>query len=62
VVVAVGLITGFVKVDVEPSEPVHNHAVAWLETADKPTVPPSHIGLVLVGAAVGIGLTVAIVT
>ena len=57
----VGVITGSCKVDVDPSEPVHDHAVALLETECNVTKPPLHIGLVFVGAAVGVGLTVIVV-
>ena len=60
--IAVGDITGFWTLDVEPSEPVHNHAVVLaLELAVNPTVPPLHIGLPFVGAAVGVGLMVTVV-
>ena len=60
-VVAVGDITGSDKVDVDPSDPVHDHAVALLETACKFTVPPLHIGPPFIGTADGVGFTVTIV-
>ncbi len=45
-----------------PSDPCHNHAVVLaFDTAFKVTVPPSHIGLVFVGAAVGTAFTVTVV-
>jgi hypothetical protein len=63
VVVAVGVITGLCNVEVEPSDPVHDHAVVeGFELAIKPTVPPLHIGLVLPGPEdAGIMLTVTVV-
>ena len=60
--VAVGLITGFCAAEVEPSEPVHDHAVALLELSFKVTVPPLQIGPLLVAPVeVGAVFTVTVV-
>ena len=39
---------GFCKEEVKPSGPDHDHAVASLELAESVTVPPAHIGPLLV--------------
>ena len=60
--VAVGLITGLCAAEVDPSEPVHDHAVALLELSFKETVPPLHIGPLLVAPVdVGTVFTVTVV-
>ena len=58
----VGVAVGFCKVDVKPSEPTHDHIVALVELADNVTVPPLHIGPLLVAPEeVGKGFTVTVV-
>ena len=60
--VTVGVAVGFATVDEDKFEPLHKYAVVLPPgLAVKETVPPLHIGLVLVGAAVGIGLTTIVV-
>ena len=60
--VAVGVITGLCTAEVEPSDPVHDHAVALLELSYKFTVPPLHIGPLFVAPVeVGIAFTVTVV-
>ena len=60
--VAVGLITGLCAAEVEPSDPVHDHAVALLELSYNVTVPPLHIGPLLVAPVeVGTVFTVTVV-
>ena len=60
--VAVGVITGLCAADVEPSEPVHDQAVALLELSFKVTDPPIHIGPLLVAPVeVGTVFTVTVV-
>ena len=59
---AVGLITGLCAAEVEPSEPVHDQAVALLELSFKVTVPPLQIGPLLVAPVeVGAVFTVTVV-
>ena len=60
--VAVGVITGLCAAEVDPSEPVHDQAVALLELSFKVTVPPLHIGPLLVTPVeVGAVFTVTVV-
>ena len=55
----VGVAVGFCSVDVYPEGPLHDHAVASLELADRVTVPPTQIGPLLVAPVDdGIGLIV----
>ena len=62
VVVIVGVTTGFCKVEVEPSDPCHNQAVALLELSNKVAEPEMHIGLLLVAPVdEGVGVTVTVV-
>ena len=58
VVVVVGVIAGFCAAELDPSDPVHDQAVAPLEFALRCTVPPTQIGPSFVGEAVGTALTV----
>ena len=59
---AVGVITGLCAAEVDPSEPVHDHAVALLELSCNVTVPPLHIGPLLVAPVeVGTVFTVTVV-
>ena len=61
-VVAVGVITGFCAAEVEPSEPVHDQAVALLELSFNVTEPPLQIGPLLVAPVeVGTVFTVTVV-
>ena len=61
-VVAVGVITGFCAAEVEPSEPLHDQAVALLELSFNVTLPPLHIGPLLVAPVeVGTVFTVTVV-
>ena len=60
--VAVGVITGLCAAEVEPSEPVHDQAVALLELSFKVTLPPIQIGPLLVTPVeVGTAFTVTVV-
>ncbi len=60
--VAVGVAVGFCNDEVKPPGPLHDHVVASLEFAERVTVPPTHIGLVLVAPVEeGTGLTVTVV-
>ena len=60
--VAVGVITGLCAAEVDPSEPVHDHAVALLELSCNVTVPPLQIGPLLVAPVeVGAVFTVTVV-
>ena len=60
--VAVGVITGLCAADVDPSEPVHDHAVALLELSFNVTLPPLHIGPLLAAPVeVGTVFTVTVV-
>ena len=60
--VAVGVAVGFCKEEEKPEGPDHDHAVASLELADNVTVPPTHIGPLLVAPVEdGTGLTVTVV-
>ena len=60
--VAVGLITGLCAAEVDPSEPVHDQAVALLELSFNVTVPPLQIGPLLVAPVeVGTVFTVTVV-
>ena len=62
VVVVVGTITGVCNVELEPSEPVHDHAVALLELSLSVTELPLHTGLLFVTPVEdGTGLTVTTV-
>ena len=57
---AVGVIAGFCAAELEPSEPVHDQAVALLEFALSVTVPLLQIGPLLVAPVdVGAVFTVA---
>jgi hypothetical protein len=48
-------------VEVKPDGPVHDHAVALLELAERVTVPPAHIGPLLVAPVDdGAGLIVTV--
>ena len=59
---AVGLITGLCAAEVDPSDPVHDHAVALLELSFNVTVPPLHIGPLFVAPVdVGTVFTVTVV-
>ena len=59
---AVGLITGLCAAEVDPSDPVHDHAVALLELSFNVTVPPLHIGPLFVAPVdVGSVITVTVV-
>ena len=60
--VAVGVITGLCAAEVDPSEPLHDPAVALLELSFNVTVPPLHIGPLLVAPVeVGAVFTVTVV-
>ena len=60
--VAVGLITGLWILDDDPSDPVHDHAVALLELSFNVTVPPLQIGPLFVAPVeVGAVFTVTVV-
>jgi hypothetical protein len=60
--VTVGVALGFCKVEVNPEGPLQLHAVALLELDESVTVPPTHIGPLLVAPVDdGIGLTVTVV-
>jgi hypothetical protein len=60
--VTVGVAVGFCKVEVYPEGPLQLHAVASLELDESVTVPPTHIGPLLVAPVDdGIGLTVTVV-
>ena len=53
---------GFWSVDVDASDPVHNHAVALLELAVSVAVPVAHIGPLFVAPVdVGVAFTVTVV-
>lgn len=56
-----GVTVGFCSVEVKPSGPVHDQAVAPLELAFNDAVPSAQIAPLLVGAADGAGLTVNVV-
>ena len=57
--VTVGVRVGDCTEEVYPPGPVHDHAVALLELSFSATLPPAHIGLVLVAPVdVGAGFTV----
>ena len=59
---AVGVIAGFCAAELEPSEPVHDQAVALLEFALSVTVPLLQIGPLFVAPVdVGDALTVTVV-
>jgi hypothetical protein len=59
--VAVGVADGFCKVDIKPDGPLHDHEVAPVELAERLTIPPTQIGPLLDGAAVGTLFTVTVV-
>ena len=56
-----GDVTGFCKLEVNPLDPIHDHDVAFREFAVSVTEPPTHIGPLFIGAAVGVTLTVSVV-
>ena len=58
----VGVAAGLCRVEVYPSDPTHDQAVALLEWSLRVTVPPLHIGLLLVAPVDdGAAFTVTIV-
>ena len=62
VVVTVGTSVGFCKVDVKPSDPTHDHAVALVELENNEAVNPLHIAPSLVAPVEnGTGLTETVV-
>ena len=60
--VTVGVAVGFCRLEVNPEGPLQLHAVALLELEESVTVPPTHIGPLLVAPVEdGTGLTVTVV-
>ena len=59
--VTVGDTTGLFAADEEPSDPCHDHTLAFVELANNVADPVLHIGPLFVGPASGVGLTVTVV-